>query len=63
MKELLVKNIAVPFIILILIHLGNYLHPIPVSVQMIGSAVLLIYIGCILSASLKSASYTEIKSC
>jgi len=63
MKEFFVKNIKIPLIILGLLNIINYIYVIPVSLQMVGQAILLIYIGSILSASIKSASYSEIRNC
>lgn len=57
MKEIYVKNILKPILIILSINLLNYIYIIPVILQMIISAVLLVYTGCILSSPIQSATY------
>jgi minor histocompatibility antigen H13 len=63
MKTILVKDIKIPLAVLLVINLLNFVHPLPVVVQMIASAVILAFVGCILSASIQSATYEEIQNC
>lgn len=57
MKTKLVKDIKLPLGILFSINLLNFIYPLPVIFQMVTSAVLCVYIGSILSASIQSATY------
>lgn len=63
MRQVLVKDIRIPLVALAAINALNYLVPLPVIVQMVASATLLAYIGCILSVPIQSATYKEIKNC
>ncbi len=63
MKKVLVKGITIPLIIIVAINIANFIHPLPVLVQMIASALILAYIGCILSVPIQSATYKQIQNC
>lgn len=57
MRQVLVKDIKIPIAALAAINALNYIIPLPVIVQMVASATLLTYIGCILSVPIQSATY------
>lgn len=57
MRQVLVKDIKIPIAALATINALNYIIPLPVIVQMVASATLLTYIGCILSVPIQSATY------
>jgi hypothetical protein len=63
MKKILVKGITIPLIIIVAINMANFIHPLPVVIQMIASALILTYVGCILSVPIQSATYKEIQNC
>jgi hypothetical protein len=63
MKKILVKDIRLPLLALLALNFANFIRPAPVILQMIVSAVALAYVGCILSASIQSATYEEIQNC
>lgn len=63
MKKILVKDIKVPLFIILALNLTNFVYPLPVILQMIASAVVLTFVGCVLSASIQSATYVEIQHC
>ncbi len=57
MKKIFVKDIKVALTAILAINLANFIQPFPVVMQMIGSALILAYIGCIFSAPIQSATY------
>ncbi len=63
MKKILVKDITIPLLTIIAVNLINFLYPLPVVVQMVVSAIVLVFVGCVLSASIQSATYEEIQNC
>jgi hypothetical protein len=63
MKKILVKDIKIPLLIILAVNLANFLYPLPVVVQMVVSAIVLVFVGCVLSASIQSATYEEIQHC
>jgi ABC-type xylose transport system permease subunit len=63
MKKILVKDIKVPLFIILALNLVNFVYPLPVILQMIASAIILTFVGCVLSASIQSATYVEIQHC
>ncbi len=62
-KKILVKDIKVPLLIILALNLVNFVYPLPVILQMIASAIILAFVGCVLSASIRSATYVEIQHC
>lgn len=63
MKSQLVANIWGPSIVLLAINILPYLYALPVFVQLLSSATLCIHIGSVLSSTLQTASYAQIKKC
>lgn len=57
MKKIFVKDIKIPIIIILAVNIANFIYPLPVLVQMITSALVLTFVGCILSSSIQSATY------
>ena len=45
------------------INLANFIFPLPVVLQMVLSAVILVFVGSVLSASIQSATYQQIQHC
>lgn len=57
MKQIFVKDIKIPLIALLVINVASFIQPFPVVFQMISSAIILAYTGCILSAPIQAATY------
>jgi hypothetical protein len=63
MKKILVKDIKIPVLLILGANLVNFIFPLPVVLQMVLSAVILVFVGSVLSASIQSATYQEIQHC
>jgi len=63
MNSQYVLNIFYPTITLLILTLIPIVYPLPIFIQMLTSSALIIHLGSVLSITLQTASYQQIKNC